>query len=190
MTCFWAKALGQELGPTHSAGYWRAQQELDSEWPVPSCLPKEKPQGCVREHQLGGKQRCQAYAETPNRPPKEGTSRGECEVPETRRAVPGSIHLQGLPYTHLFLSGWGLIPRPPGQLLAVFQGGQQPHGPPLGVGGLLLIPHTKAALGVLGVPGGWQPCGSMGVGLTWEKGRSKPGGPPVFCTQPLPSHVS
>lgn len=65
----------------------------------------------------------------------------------------GLCHLWG-PAPHLLLPGHGPAPRPSGQLLAVLQGGQQPHGPPLGLSRLLLVLDTQAALGILVVPAG------------------------------------
>lgn len=83
----------------------------------------------------------------------------------------------GAPHPHLILPGEGLVRRAPGPLLAVFQGGQQPPGPPPGVGCLLLILHTQAALGVLG---GWRSCGSTSVGPALAEGASQV--PPTGCS--------
>ena len=58
------------------------------------------------------------------------------------------------PALHL-LHREGLIARPLGQLLIVFQGSQQPRRPPLGTDGLLLVLHTQAALSILG---DWRAC--------------------------------
>lgn len=194
MTCFWAKALGQELGPAHSTGYWRAQQELDPEWPVPSCLPKEKPQGCVRERQLGGAQCCQAYAETPNRPPTEGTSRGECEVPETRRAVPGSVHVQG-PHTRTSSSlGGASLPGPPASCSLCSRAASSPTGLRWAwVGSCSYpthrLPSASSVSRAAGSPVGawvWGPPGGRAGQSRCPQQQSviRPSGPPVFCKQP------
>lgn len=69
---------------------------------------------------------------------------------------------------HLLPRG-GLVPRPLSQLLAVLQGGQQPHGPLLGEGQLPPVLHTQAALGV----SDRRPCGSTRIS---SKAHGRKGG--------------
>lgn len=100
----------------------------------------------------------------PQPPAQQGDLWGECggarEQTGSAWGLCPSLEPQ---HPYLLLPRPGLLPGPLGQLLAVLQGGQQPHRPSLGVNRLLLVLHTQAALGVPAVPRGWQSWGRAGV---------------------------